>query len=851
MINWLTTLTTEKRAPLLFVIFLITAAAATGILSLRTDPSLENLIASYEGGDNFAEEFRAEFGDSSRSMVLLIEAQNGNLMRPDVLAYVHNVSTRLSDFDFVETLVSLTDTPIPRRVEVDPNAIDYGGLDDLEALDDENLDDDNFDDLDDGPDPALIDALVSLVEADPERFPGGFQPLATGLSLELAAEPIVKREEGEEAEITDAQVEALEDALEQNEMFTGRLISADRTVMITVMSLAEGDSRQMRHRAEQLVALLDEIEPPENTNVSLGGLPYMRTVIVNNIRNDQIFLVPLTLVVCMILLAIFLRWAAAVVLPIIAVAITALIVVGMMGHAGESLNILNNIIPTLLIIIGISDSIHLIGRYREELDEARNSENSNEDTDLDTTGPGKRTVRTMAIACLLTSVTTAVGLVSLVVSKITMLRHFGVTAGLGVMVAYGVTITFLPAVLTWVKAPGRQAASSQKLESAIEKLTRGLLARPWAVLIATTLLLTGAAFAASSLKVDHAILDQFKEGDSVYQVTRTLEDKLDGVRPLEISLRTSDASTFDDPEQLARLDEVLEWANGQDEVLSVMSPMHLMRSSLALLSKDETAKTEAFRSEAQVLALYQIFDATEQGRNTLGAWLNSDRTHLRLQIKVRDVGAQATMRLSEAIDERLAEALPDSVSVGMTGEAYDGSVGMDAVVTDLLYSLLLAVVIIFFLLTALFRSLRLGLLSIPPNLIPLALTMAYMVWRGIPLNAATVIIFSVSLGLAVDGTIHVLARYREETRERGLSAMDALILAARGTGRAIVVSGLTLMAGFSVLLFSNFVPVQRFGELIAVTVGCTLFATLIVQPALLYVAGGDRKQNESNSSSGA
>lgn len=773
MIHWLTTLTTEKRMPLLFVIFAITVAAAVGIRNLRTDPSVENLISSYEGDENFAEDFRAEFGDSSRAMVLLLEAEDGNLMTPEVLTFVHEASVQLAALDFVDEVISLTDTAFPRRVEVDPSELDYGGLDELDELDDENFDDFEEEELD-GPDPALIDAMISLVEADPERFPGGFQPLASGLSLELEAEPIVVADENGEVEITDAEVRALSDVLDQNEMLTGRLISSDRTVMIAAMSLAEGDSRQMRDRAEQLVVLLDEIEPPEGVQVSLGGLPYMRTVIVNNIRNDQIFLVPLTLVVCMLLLALFLRWAAAVVLPIVAVAITAIIVVGMMGHVGESMNVLNNIIPTLLIIIGISDSIHLIGRYREELDASRESGGSDSDAELDTTEPGKRAVKTMAAACLLTSVTTAVGLASLFVSKTTMLRHFGVTAGLGVMVAYVVTITFLPAVLTSVKAPPRQATSSQRLELAIEGLTRGLLSRPWAVLLFTAILVAGAAFTASRLKVDHALLDQFEESDPVYHVTRTLEDKLDGVRPLEISLRTDDASTFDDPEQLSRLDEVLDWARAQDEVLSVMSPMHLMRASLALLSKDDSARTEAFRSEAQVLALYELFEATEQGRDALGVWLSEDRTHLRLQIKVRDVGAQATMRLAEAVDERLSEALPDSVAIGMTGEAYDGSVGMDAVVTDLLYSLLLAVAIIFLLLTALFRSLRLGLLSIPPNLIPLAFTMAYMVWRGIPLNAATVIIFSVSLGLAVDGTIHVLARYREETREHGRDAMNKI-----------------------------------------------------------------------------
>jgi hypothetical protein len=142
--------------------------------------------------------------------------------------------------------------------------------------------------------------------------------------------------------------------------------------------------------------------------------------------------------------------------------------------------------------------------------------------------------------------------------------------------------------------------------------------------------------------------------------------------------------------------------------------------------------------------------------------------------------------------------------------------------------------------TLLLRSVRLGLLSIPSNVIPLVVTMAYMVVREIPLNAATVIIFSISIGLAVDSTIHVLARYREETLG-GLGSNEALIRAARGTGQAIVVSNLTLMAGFMVLTMSSFVPVRNFGELIAITVGGCLVATLVVQPALLKIAGLPRR----------
>ncbi|MCA9609830.1 MAG: MMPL family transporter, partial [Myxococcales bacterium] len=203
--------------------------------------------------------------------------------------------------------------------------------------------------------------------------------------------------------------------------------------------------------------------------------------------------------------------------------------------------------------------------------------------------------------------------------------------------------------------------------------------------------------------------------------------------------------------------------------------------------------------------------------------------------RLADVGAAASLRLIEDVRHRLDERFgPLHVRVSMTGEGYTGSVGLNAVVNDLLGSLSTAVLIIFGMLVVLLGSWRLGLLSIPPNIIPLAGTLAWMSMRGMHLNASTVIVFSISLGLAVDGSIHLLARYREEI-SLGLDRNAALLRAARGTGRAVVVSCVTLMVGFGVMLLSSFVPVQRFGELVGVTVGMCLLSTLIVQPALLRV----------------
>ncbi len=525
-------------------------------------------------------------------------------------------------------------------------------------------------------------------------------------------------------------------------------------------------------------------------------------------RADNLRLIPLTVLVCMALLMLSFRWVPGVLLPLGAVAITALVVVGGMGLFGEPMNILNNIIVPLLIIIGISDATHLIQRYRDEV---------HADEDSDRIAAGRRTVRAIAVACMLTSATTAVGLASLVVSKTVMLRHFGLTSGIGVMLSYVVIITFVPAVLTWVAPPKREQVRRERT-SMFTTVTGSLVAKllkwRWAVLGLTAVFTLGAGYVGSQITVDHALLDQFDETDPVYTTTLLIEEKLAGVRPLEIILVSTEPEHFTEPEMIQKIQRIRNWASLRPEVIRTMSYGDMLRESYALLADDPSVRSENFKSAKQVRGLVTMM--SQRNPSPLGEWLTEDGTKARVQIKLRDVGAQATMRFLDTLEKIIESELGDdeTVSVSFTGEAYTGSRGQAAVVSDLLGSLLVAVLVIFLLLAFFFRSIRLGLLSIPPNLIPLVATMAYMVWREIPLNVSTVIIFSISLGLAVNGTIHVLARFREEMH-KGIGREAALVRAARGTGRAIVISCVTLMAGFSVLLFSSFVPVRNFGELIA------------------------------------
>lgn len=811
---------TRRPGPALGLIAALTVATGVWLPTLVTDPTPQQLTASgVENQAEIAAAFNRRFGNPDHVVLLLVSAED--VLSAPALAYVHRLATTFREADYVDRVEGITVTSMAVPIgEVDAGQ-DAGSLEDLEALEDEEDDEPEMD-------PEVEAALSALIAAGgPTRFPMGLMTVGDRLGGVRYGPAI----EGDT--VTDAERESLARALEDAPLVEGRLISRDRTVTAVALFLDARVSRAevMQRTVREIDRWLEANPPPSGVTVAPAGLPHLFDSIATKIQEDNVRIVPLTLLVCLLLLYLSFRWVPGTVLPVIAVGLSVLITLGAMAFLGEPLNVINNVIAPLLIIVGVSDSIHMIARYREELEHAP--------TKLEA---AERTVKAMAMACFLTSATTSVGLGSLVVSRTGMLRGFGINAAIGVLVAYVVTIVFLPAAMSLFKPPlppqnrpGRVAHIFDRglLEKGIVGTTTRVLRRPWVPLGVAAILSVAGGWSAVNVRIDSSLLDEFEQGDTAYTTTVLMEEKLDGVRPLEVMLTAREAGRFDDPAVLQAIDETQRWLETQRGVLSTLSASDYLHESWARLSGDPAAAEEAFTSREQVEALTLLFERAEP--NPLERVVSDDGRVARIQVRLADIGARASIDLIRELRAQLEDNLgPHGVSVAMTGEAYTGSVGLDAIVWDLLGSLGTAVLIIFGMMVVLFRSWRLGLLTIPPNVIPLVGTVAWMALRQIPLNAATVIVFSISLGLAVDASIHILARYREETANRALRSV-AIMRAARSTGRGIVVSSVTLMLGFGVMLLSSFIPVRRFGELIAVTVGLSLISTLIVQPALLRV----------------
>lgn len=627
------------------------------------------------------------------------------------------------------------------------------------------------------------------------------------------------------------EAEALRRALDEAPGITPLLLSRDRSLAALIVHLDDEkvfDQQTRMAALGQSRAIVGAAKIPEGLSVRFGGVPVLGEAILKKLQADRLTLNPAMMILCLLILGATFRWWPAMVAPLLAVGIAALAVVGGMAHLGQPLGILTNIIPALLIIVGLSDSVHLLGRYFEELGR-----------DADRVRAGRRAARAMLVACFLTSLTTAVGFASLATAHTVELRSFGLAAAAGVLVAYFATVLFVPAFVTLMKSPralqrvgteGRRS-SVGGLERFVFSSTLRVLRHPKVVIAVSALLAVGLGWAASRIGTDARLLDAFDSDEPVAEVTHLLENKMAGIRPLEVLL-TSEKASFDDEEVRAQVQEVQRDLEEQEGIITVLSFVDFEIPANLLVASNEEASRVGPAAAKEMLARRDA--ALTKARETREMWLTKDGRRARLTFYFQDVGIRRTLAVIDELERRLRSLPVPGLRIQFLGEAYTGSVGRDFVLQDLVSGLSLAVGTILALLVLLFRSLRLGLVALPPNVLPLLATAAYMMARGIQLNLATVITFTIGIGLAVDDTVHVVARFLEE-RKRISSVRVALLRAARGTGRAIVVTAISLVCGFGILLASEFAPVRQFGELIAVTVIGCLIAALVIQPALLLL----------------
>lgn len=606
----------------------------------------------------------------------------------------------------------------------------------------------------------------------------------------------------------------------QDERFVGNLINKRGTALVTVLKTPSLiDLEQSRELMDGLDSLMAIYNFPEYHYL---GPAYFQTELVDlQIREVVVSAVVSGLLVTLVMFFLF-RRPLGIAVSLVSIALGLLLFMGTLGLLGRELNAIAALYPVLMIIVGTSDVIHIMSKYIDELRKGQDKETAI-----------RISMKEIGLATLLTSVTTAVGFASLLTSRIDPIRDFGINAALGVMIAYITVILFTTSLLSYLSVDqivkiGRQQAFWDRL---LERAYQFTQRRPGLIKIGAVVVVGLCVLGISMITTNYRIESTLPKNRKVTEDFQFFERELSGFRPFEMAITTRDSSKVTDYDVLTEIGKIEDYVKQFPFVQSTASITAVYRSINQAFNNN--------RPDAYVLPAdegrYRRYNAlAEQVPDVnLNLLVSRDRQKARITSRMDDIGADSIKvflnRTESWINANVDTSLVEVRSTG-TGLIIDKNA--EYIRRNLLQGLGLAIGIVCILMALLFRSWRMLIISLVPNLLPLLIAGAMVGYLGIELEAGVSIVFAVIFGIAVDDTIHFLSKYKL-ARGKGLDVPDAIHLTFRETGKAIVLTSIVLFFGFLVMLFSISPPSVTIGLLISLTLISALISDLMLIPLLL------------------
>lgn len=612
-------------------------------------------------------------------------------------------------------------------------------------------------------------------------------------------------------------VAEIKNELKENDLVFGTLVSEDFSTTVVIGLLESGQSDE--YIVGEVQKLIDE--NPGAASVSIGGTPFVRLNTATNMKKDISTLLPLGLIFMLIFLFVCFRQFRGVWIPFLVVLISIFISMGMMPVLGWPITSITILLPVLLIAVANDYGIHMIAKYQED----NTAKNNYTKQTL-----AKRMVASLGKPILLSGATTIVGLLCLLGHILIPAGQIGVLAGVGIAVALLASIFFIPAISSILpKAqPIHQKLHAKGKISTIEKMlvSFGKLVshHPKKVLIASVLFTLLCGIGLFNINVNTDPVKDYTDGHPVVESTKVLNKHLGGFFPLAIVFE----GDIKDPGLLQRIDET-EKKLGQLEGVGATSSVARVIRQISRSINDKGDQyydkiPDDYNAVSQYFELYMMSGEPDDFEKMVDFGFE----HAMILIRFTQTN---TPFLRKAIAE-IEEIVGNDAQVKYIGGIADIFSELDlCVVNGQLTSLSLAVLVVFVLLLLMFRSVGGALISIVPLALSMFFLFGIMGFVGIDLNMTTALLSSIMIGVGIDYTIHYIWRYKIE-RENGLSPVDATRLTLQTTGRGIIFNALSVIIGFSALLFSAFMPVKFFGALVVLTIATCLLGALLIVPAI-------------------
>ncbi len=593
---------------------------------------------------------------------------------------------------------------------------------------------------------------------------------------------------------------------------------------------------------EEIRNLAGSFETGTGVQVYLSGLPLIRTDMAVRVANEMQWFLFASVILSAIILLAFFRSFSSMLMSLAVVIMGVMWSLGTMYLLGYKITLLTALVPPLLVVIGIPNCIYFLNKYHTSYNE---------------TGDKRKAlvqmVGKMGIVTLFCNLTAGIGFAVFAITKSQVLREFGVVAGINIMVLFLISLVLIPTLLSFLPAPRSRHTrylENPRLNRWLDRLERWSLNHRKLIYGITLLILGVSITGIMQLKSVGYIVDDLPKTDKVYTDLKFFENNFKGVMPLEIVVETkSKAGIIRDLEGLNKIDSLSHYIAGLPSMARPLSITEGLKfAKQAFFEGDSSNYTMPSQFDLPAMVQYlRVRKDTAGNSNSfsrlVSTFMDSTRQQARISVSMADVGSN---RLPEILDSIMQQAdslfRDEKYHVELTGTSVTFLEGSSYIINGLKESIGWAFLLIALCMLYLFRSFRILLCSLIPNLIPLVITAGVMGWAGIPIKPSTVLVFSVALGIAIDVTIRFLVNYKQELPHQAYGIEKTVIETIHSTGISIIYTSMVLIAGFVIFWFSGFGGTKALGWLTSLTLVTATVTNLVLLPALLITLGRKKKK---------
>lgn len=639
---------------------------------------------------------------------------------------------------------------------------------------------------------------------------------------------------------TQAEVDSLRALLDGLPFYKDLLYHRDSAAFLVAITFNDAALNSARRIAivDEIRTLSDAFSAESGIRLHFSGMPYIRTVIMKKVTSEMTVFMLLAVVVMAIALWVFFRTFSSVILSILVVLIGVVWSLGLIYLFDYRITLLTGLVPALIMVIGVPNCVFLINKYHQEF-----SRHGNKMKSL------SRMIQTIGITLFLANVTTAIGFGVLYFTGSQLLVEFGNVAAIAVMLTYLTTLVLIPILLSFMKEPGysdMQHLRARRLGFVLDKVDYLVHHRRNAIYAAIALLTFVSLFGLSRINIITFIVDDLPRKDPVYADLRFFEENFHGVLPFEIVIdtRQKNGIAANNAAVLYKIQRLQRLLAAYPQFSRAVSVVDLVKFSNQALHDGEP-RHYVLPGYAGLQELSRYTDSVQQQKGLLKGFVDSTLQTLRVSAQVADVGSRELMRITDELRPRIDSIFPkDQYDVHLTGHSYTFMKSNDYLLRNLIESLLIEIVLITIVGFALFRSIRIILLSKIPVLVPLVITAGVMGFLDITFRPSTILIFSVAFGITSDGTIYFLTRYRQVLRHMNLSVSEAISLTIRETGISMVYTTIILFVGFAIFTVSGFGGTVALGTLLSITLLVSMVTNLVLLPSILLSINSRRLRKE-------